>query len=612
MTAGRPAPRRGTCLFLATLFALPGLFAAADEQSGIAERHRWQMEAVVMARQLIADVLDVQLRQLADNRLESLAIYQDIHLTRSQLSAVAEQDMLDIARLLEQARDASGARRDTLIQDARAEARDVVAILVAEQQRLGRRLKIGRVHAQLTQLIDHQRRVRSDTERLPTLTFPERDQATLQTLEDQRDVRSLFQQLLGTLDEIRQWENPESVTAAKVQQALQGQSWNAWFGTVELQLRQGEAAQATSYQDKILEGLAAALREWESAQGWQPFDQTSLRERVSQLLETQRRLAEETRQVEQRDAGRLEALSQRQRDILDGLHELDATDRVPSTASPLLQQAASAAFDAEAALFTGQPDTAGEHQQQVVLNLEQLDTLLQAAEDEHAQLRTDQQDSAQQQLRQLGLKLDEFAQLQQEVLRQMLSDAATARQLEEQIAAGLEREAGRQPLPSEVRDAVAQAAALAQKTARMMQSASPGAETRRSAAQVQQAIEAARSLAAMRSNAARPINMQAKEASDGADRSAAEMPAGERQTADGQTPDTDNANEQATASQRLAGDAERAERASSPGERPTGAHAPWFARLPTELREALRVQGRPQPPRGYEKRLQRYFESVDN
>jgi hypothetical protein len=239
--------------------------------------------------------------------------------------------------------------------------------------------------------------------------------------------------------------------------------------------------------------------------------------------------------------------------------------------------------------------------------------LLQAAEDEHAQLRTDQQESAQQQLRQLGLNLDEFAQLQQEVLRQMLSDAATARQLEEEIAAGLEREAGRQPLPAEVRDAVAQAAALAQKTARMMQTAAPGAETQRSAAQVQEAIEAARSLATTRTVATpRPKNLQADASSDGADRQAAELPAGARQTADGQTADTENANEQATASQRMAGDAERAERASSPGERPTGAHAPWFARLPTELREALRVQGRPQPPRGYEKRLQRYFESVDD
>jgi len=38
---------------------------------------------------------------------------------------------------------------------------------------------------------------------------------------------------------------------------------------------------------------------------------------------------------------------------------------------------------------------------------------------------------------------------------------------------------------------------------------------------------------------------------------------------------------------------------------------PWFAKLPPTLRNAIRARARRQPPRGYEERLRRYFESID-
>jgi hypothetical protein len=37
----------------------------------------------------------------------------------------------------------------------------------------------------------------------------------------------------------------------------------------------------------------------------------------------------------------------------------------------------------------------------------------------------------------------------------------------------------------------------------------------------------------------------------------------------------------------------------------------WFAKLPPSLREAIEARTRRRPPRGYEERLRRYFESVD-
>ena len=38
---------------------------------------------------------------------------------------------------------------------------------------------------------------------------------------------------------------------------------------------------------------------------------------------------------------------------------------------------------------------------------------------------------------------------------------------------------------------------------------------------------------------------------------------------------------------------------------------PWFANLPPEVQQAIRAATRSRPPRGYEERLKRYFESID-
>jgi len=44
---------------------------------------------------------------------------------------------------------------------------------------------------------------------------------------------------------------------------------------------------------------------------------------------------------------------------------------------------------------------------------------------------------------------------------------------------------------------------------------------------------------------------------------------------------------------------------------PTFIEKPWFAKLPPELRNAIRSNAQRRPPRGYEEWLKRYFESVD-
>jgi hypothetical protein len=38
---------------------------------------------------------------------------------------------------------------------------------------------------------------------------------------------------------------------------------------------------------------------------------------------------------------------------------------------------------------------------------------------------------------------------------------------------------------------------------------------------------------------------------------------------------------------------------------------PWVAKLPPELRDAIRAKAQRRPPRSYEERLRRYFENID-
>ena len=38
---------------------------------------------------------------------------------------------------------------------------------------------------------------------------------------------------------------------------------------------------------------------------------------------------------------------------------------------------------------------------------------------------------------------------------------------------------------------------------------------------------------------------------------------------------------------------------------------PWFAKLPPDLRKAIRAKSQRRAPKGYEERLKRYFESID-
>ena len=145
----------------------------------------WFWQWVV--KQLVGGALDIQLRQLRENGLDGLAIYKEIRTMRENLDQIADKEMQQIVDLLDAALQAkTDDEKLNLFHEARDNVRTVVVKLMAERQKLLRRLQIARIAAQVRQLIDRETKAQNATESLGNLPEQQQDQATLSTLQDQR------------------------------------------------------------------------------------------------------------------------------------------------------------------------------------------------------------------------------------------------------------------------------------------------------------------------------------------------------------------------------------------------------------------------------------------
>src|SRR5262245_60580728 len=128
-----------------------------------------------MAGELVSAVLDIQLRQLEENGLASLPIYRDIASMKEHIGALMKDDMEAIVQLLVEAQEGSDQQRVAKFNAARAKIREVVVQLMAERQRLYRRMKLARLSADARQLIDLQTRTYETTRSPPERRTDQRE-----------------------------------------------------------------------------------------------------------------------------------------------------------------------------------------------------------------------------------------------------------------------------------------------------------------------------------------------------------------------------------------------------------------------------------------------------
>ena len=620
------AVEHATCVTVAVILTglLCSVAKADDPQLG---QHRQQQKKTVeLARQLIAAVLDIQLRQFTENGLDKLPVHQDVIQMRTNLDLVTEKDMHVIIDLLHRAQRSEGDQQAVLVREARAKAREVVTVLMTERDRLRRRLKGAHVHAQMRQLIEKQSGVRSDTRQLHDTAKDRRDQATLSALEDQRDTHTLYSQLLKSLDTFQQWDTREGKAASESLAQLQNSQVDGLLTSAETDLSKGDIDKAEREQTEILNQLTAALDKIEAAQGLEPFERSSTLDKIRDLMARQQQLSEDTQSVDAADQPRLDELSGRQHDIREQLGELDAPSSGMANAQEPLRQAKSAAAQAESELFQGNRESALNEQHEVVRQMERLANVFETAEWAPSESESAGHLPSQiAQLEQLDQALEELGKLQEQVVADAASAPETAQQHQQTVAGELGEESQRPRLPESVQQSVQTATAQANQAARTMQDHSPqGSSARtRMAQDVQQALQAARTETIAQLQAAQsqmpqagaqstPQIAQRKPPADAASANAAppDSPGSPRGNRANPLP-SDRTDPNAIESQRVVGEAQLSD---GHPERIGGrsyTDSPWFARLPPELREAIRMRGRQPPPRGYEERLRRYFESVD-
>src|SRR5262245_15173400 len=191
--------RIADCVRLLGAFALCLLIigaAAGADADALRRKQQAQEKARSLAVELVSSVLDIQLRQLEENGLKTLPIYRDIASMKGNLGELAKEQMEEIVQLLVDAQEGTQAERLVKFNAARGKIREVVVQLMAERQKLYRRMQIAKLAAQVRELIVMETKAYNTTKSLPELKQEVREQLALATIEDQADVQKLYYQLV--------------------------------------------------------------------------------------------------------------------------------------------------------------------------------------------------------------------------------------------------------------------------------------------------------------------------------------------------------------------------------------------------------------------------------
>lgn len=453
-----------------------------------------QQRARVMTRELVGTVLDVQLRQLEDNGLEDMPVYNDIQLMRKNLAAVVDGEMVKVVELLTEAQSLPADQRQAAFVDARKQIRSIVVRLTAERQSLLRRLRMAELAEQARRLIGIQDGVRTVTVSLPEESKSKQEALLLKTQEDQRDVKELFLQLVQTLDDVRQWGGPVAEASTDGLRLLKAGDVGKHVDRAEAELVAAQPPKAIEHQDAVLKGLRDLLKILERTQGAISNENREALDRIRAITEKQQQLQQETKALDPKQPPP-EAVVEKQAQIQTAVAELQKLLPELPTAERLTEQAEAAAKDATAALFDGQLPTAVAEQSEVLGNLAALEQLLAQGADEPASDRTAEELAKMvAELEQAKAKLEEAAKKQDAAQQQADKNTKEAAPLEKQAAEAIEAAKNVGELPSEVERRLEEAeqAALSAEAALAAAAGEAGAKEDAALAKADEALDRAR------------------------------------------------------------------------------------------------------------------------
>ena len=243
-----------------------------------------QQQASDIARQLVGEVLDVQLQQFRDNNLTSHPWYGEIRSMRDHLDEMVNKQMKEVVDILEKADLNDDAQRVAAFQAARNKSREILVRIQVEQQILLRRLKIAELARQIRQLIEHQTKVHNETEALPGEPADRRQELNLAALEDQRDVTASFGQFKQSLRETSHFSGEVGREAAEAVQMVEKQQIDGLLVKAETGLHGGDFTAAAGSQAEIIAALEALLQKIRHLQ--KTMDANSLEQKIAEALKT--------------------------------------------------------------------------------------------------------------------------------------------------------------------------------------------------------------------------------------------------------------------------------------------------------------------------------------
>ncbi|MCE9548470.1 MAG: hypothetical protein K8T25_23595 [Planctomycetia bacterium] len=431
-----------------------------------------QQQARLIARELVSTTLDLQLRQLEDNRLaEGNPLYAEIRDMRGSVDGLIDREMRGVIDLLVQARNAQGRQQEEKFAQARDLVRQVVVRLATERNRLRRRMHAARLAVEAQQVLELQRRTHEATKALPTVAGQdERETRTLKVIQDQHDVRTLYLQMVGLLGEVSSWSPPTGPAAVRGLQMLKAHRVEEHVRAAVDGLEHVQFAQAIENQQAVIDGLVALLSRIDTARTSGIADRATLLRWISELRERQRKLLDETAksQLTPQQAG---PLARQQQSIHEGLGQIaDELSAVPQVEANL-RDAKAAALQAVVEIRAAHVAPATAQQKMVIDQLTALekvinDTPLLATEGKSAHELGDMVA----QLRQLQTKLIGLRLQQTQAEQAVAGNLPLAADLEKQVAASLAEERPRlSTLPAAVGAWLEQAATAAHDAAQAAQ-----------------------------------------------------------------------------------------------------------------------------------------------
>ena len=272
--------------------------ALGVETDGLRRKQQAQEKARLLATELVANVLDIQITQLEENGLTKLPIFADIKSMRGNVDGMVDRDMQAIIEALVKLQDGKPAERTKKFNEVRGQVREVVVKLMAERQKLFRRMQIQKIALQVQQLINMQTKTHKVTIKIPEKPRTEQETLALNTIEDQSDVRQLYFVLVDTLTDVSTWGGTAGAGASDGLRILKVAQVADELTKAGESLGKADYAVAGESQIKVIKGLKLLLEKLEETQGLINSDREAAMKLVNELMKKQEKLREETKKAD--------------------------------------------------------------------------------------------------------------------------------------------------------------------------------------------------------------------------------------------------------------------------------------------------------------------------